>query len=71
MQEVDVTCYKIDGKNYLIGKKLEYNGSTYILLVNEKDYTDSLVQKEDGDSLSPVENIELLHKILLLMSSEK
>ena len=71
MQEVDVTCYEIDGKNYLIGKKLEYNGSTYILLVNEKDYTDSLVQKEEGDSLSPVENIELLHKILLLMSSEK
>lgn len=71
MQEVSTTCYEIDGKNYLIGKKLEYNGSTYILLVNENDYNDSFVQKEEGDTLIPVENIELLHKILLLMNDKK
>lgn len=71
MQEVNVTCYEIDGKNYFIGKRLSYNGSNYILLVNENDYTDSLVQKEEGDNLIPVDNIELLHKILLLMKDEK
>ena len=69
MQEINVEYYKIDGKDYIIGKKLEYNGSTYILLVNENDYTDSLVQKEVNNSLEPVENVETLHKILSIMKS--
>lgn len=69
MKEAEITCYEIDGKNYLIGKKVEYNGSTYILLVNENDYTDSLVQKEVNDELEPVENVELLHNILCLMKN--
>lgn len=69
MQEVDVTFFQIDNKEYIIGKKLEYNGSNYVLLVNKDDYTDSLVQKESGDNLEPVENIELLHKILYLMKN--
>ena len=67
MQEVNLTYYEIDGKDYIIGKKLEYKGSNYVLLVNENDYTDSLVQKEEDDKLVPVENLELLHKILYLM----
>jgi len=69
MQEINVEYYKIDGKDYIIGKKLEYNGSTYILLVNENDYTDSLVQKEVNNNLEPVENVETLHKILSIMKS--
>lgn len=71
MQEVNLTYYEIDGKDYIIGKRLEYNGSNYVLLVNENDYTDSLVQKEVDDRLIPVENIELLHKILYLMKNNK
>lgn len=71
MQEVNLTYYEIDGKDYIIGKKMEYNGSNYVLLVNENDYTDSLVQKEVDDKLIPVENIELLHKILYLMKNNK
>ena len=71
MQEVNVTYYEIDGKNYLIGKKLDYEGSTYLLLVNEDDFTDSLVQKEVNNTLIPVESVELLHKIMYLMNSEK
>lgn len=71
MQEVNLTYYEIDGKDYIIGKRLEYNGSNYVLLVNENDYTDSLVQKEVDDKLIPVENIELLHKILYLMKNNK
>ena len=70
MPEVEITYYEIDGKNYIIGKKLEYNGSTYLLLVNENDYTDSLVQKEAGEGLEPVENEEILDKVLNLMTSE-
>lgn len=70
MPEVEITYYEIDGKNYIIGKKLEYNGSTYLLLVNENDYTDSLVQKEAGEELEPVENEEILDKVLNLMTSE-
>ena len=69
MQEINVEYYKIDGKDYIIGKKLEYNGSTYILLVNENDYTDSLVQKEVNNNLEPVENVETLHKILSIIKS--
>lgn len=69
MQEINVEYYKIDGKDYIIGKKIEYNGSTYILLVNENDYTDSLVQKEVNNNLEPVENVETLHKILSIMKS--
>ena len=71
MQEVNVTCYEINGKDYLIAKKLEYNGSTYVLLINENDYTDSLVQKEVNDTLEPVEDVELLYKILSQMKDEK
>lgn len=71
MQEVNLTYYEIDGKDYIIGKKLEYNGSNYVLLINENDYTDSLVQKEEDDKLVPVENKELLHKIIYLMENNK
>ena len=69
MQEINVEYYKIDGKDYIIGKKVEYNGSKYILLVNENDYTDSMVQKEVNDELEPVEDVETLHKILSIMKS--
>lgn len=71
MQEVETECYEIDGKDYIIGKKTAYNNSTYILLVNKDDYTDSLVQKEVGDTLEPVENIEVLHNVLSLMKDNK
>ena len=71
MQEVNLTYYEIDGKDYIIGKKLEYNGSNYVLLINENNYTDSLVQKEEDDKLVPVENKELLHKIIYLMENNK
>ncbi|MBR5662358.1 MAG: hypothetical protein IKX00_01750 [Bacilli bacterium] len=71
MQEVNVSYYEIDGKDYLIAKKLDYEGSTYVLLVNEKDYNDSLVQKEENDNLLPVENVELLYKVLCLMKDNK
>lgn len=67
MQEANVSYYEIDGKDYLIAKKVDYEGSTYVLLVNEKDYNDSLVQKEENDNLIPVENVELLYKVLCLM----
>lgn len=67
MQEANVSYYEIDGKDYLIAKKVDYEGSTYVLLVNEKDYNDSLVQKEEKDNLTPVENVELLYKVLCLM----
>ena len=67
MQEANVSYYEIDGKDYLIAKKVDYEGSTFVLLVNEKDYNDSLVQKEENDNLIPVENVELLYKVLCLM----
>ena len=67
MQEANVSYYEIEGKDYLIAKKVDYEGSTYVLLVNEKDYNDSLVQKEENDNLIPVENVELLYKVLCLM----
>ena len=67
MQEANVSYYEIDGKDYLIAKKVDYEGSTYVLLVNEKDYNDSLVQKEENDNLIPVENVELLYKVLCFM----
>ena len=67
MQEVNVSYYEIDGKDYLIAKKIDYEGSTYVLLVNEKDYNDSLVQKEVNDNLMPVEDVELLYKVLCIM----
>ncbi len=67
MQEANVSYYEIDGKDYLIAKKVDYEGSNYVLLVNEKDYNDSLVQKEENDNLIPVENVELLYKVLCLM----
>ena len=67
MQEVNVSYYEIDGKDYLIAKKIDYEGLTYVLLVNEKDYNDSLVQKEVNDNLMPVEDVELLYKVLCIM----
>ena len=71
MQEVNIDAYEIDGKNYIVGKKVEYNNSTYILLINENDYNDSLVQKEVNNELEPVENAEVLYKVLNMMNSEK
>lgn len=70
MQEIEVDTYEIDGKDYIIGKKVEYNNATYILLVNKDDYTDSLVQKVTSDGLEAVENLELLHHLLVMMTSK-
>ena len=71
MPEVDLTYYEIDGKNYIISKKAEYNGSLYVLFVNEEDYTDSFVQKEVNGDFEPVENGEVLQKVLSIMKDTK
>lgn len=70
MQETNITVYEIDGKNYIIAKKIEYKNNTYVLLVNERNYLDSFVQKEVGETLEPVEDLELVHKVLYLMKNE-
>ena len=70
MQETNITIYEIDGKNYIIAKKIEYKNNTYVLLVNERNYLDSFVQKEVGETLEPVEDLELVHKVLYLMKNE-
>ena len=70
MQETNITIYEIDGKNYIIAKKIEYKNNTYVLLVNERNYLDSFVQKEVGENLEPVEDLELVHKVLYLMKNE-
>ena len=71
MPEVDLTYYEIDGKNYIISKKAEYSGSLYVLFVNEEDYTDSFAQKEVNDDFEPVENGEVLQKVLSIMKDIK
>lgn len=48
----EVECVEIDGHDYIIAKKIEIAGNTYLYLVNEDDIMDFIIQKvivEDGE----------------------
>lgn len=48
----EVECVEIDGHDYIVAKKIEIAGTTYLYLVNEDDIMDFIIQKvivEDGE----------------------
>lgn len=48
----EVECIEIDGHDYIIAKRIEIAGTTYLYLVNENDILDFIIQKlivEDGE----------------------
>ena len=48
----EVECVEIDGHDYIIAKRIEIAGTTYLYLVNEDDVMDFIIQKlivEDGE----------------------
>lgn len=48
----EVECVEIDGHDYIVAKKIEIAGNTYLYLVNEDDIMDFIIQKvivEDGE----------------------
>lgn len=47
----EVKCVEIDGHDYIVAKRIEIAGNTYLYLVNENDILDFIIQKviiEDG-----------------------
>jgi hypothetical protein len=47
-----VECVEVDGHDYIIAKRIEIAGTTYLYLVNEDDIMDFIIQKlivEDGE----------------------
>lgn len=67
MLDKEMTYYEIDGNNYLISNKINYNDEDYLLLVNEQDYTDLIVQRQTNNGLEPVTSKDILDKVLYLM----
>lgn len=48
----EVECVEIDGHDYIIAKRIEIAGTTYLYLFNEDDILDFIIQKivvEDGE----------------------
>lgn len=48
----EVECVEIEGHDYIIAKRIEIAGTTYLYLVNEDDILDFIIQKlvvEDGE----------------------
>ena len=48
----EVECVEIDGHDYIIAKKIEIAGTTYLYLINEDDVMDFIIQKivvKDGE----------------------
>lgn len=48
----EVECVEIAGHDYIIAKRIEITGTTYLYLVNEDDIMDFIIQKlivEDGE----------------------
>lgn len=48
----EVECVEIEGHDYIIAKRIEIAGTTYLYLVNEDDIMDFIIQKlivEDGE----------------------
>ena len=48
----EVECVEIDGHDYIIAKRIEIAGTTYLYLANEDDVMDFIIQKlivEDGE----------------------
>lgn len=41
----EVECVEIDGHDYIIVKRIEIAGTTYLYLVNEDDVMDFIIQK--------------------------
>ena len=51
-EETEVECVEIDGKDYIIAKRYEIAGQTYLYLINADDVMDFVIQKEiveDGE----------------------
>lgn len=51
-EDTEVECVEIDGHDYIIAKRTEIAGTTYLYLVNEDDVMDFIIQKlivEDGE----------------------
>ena len=51
-ESTEVECVEIDGHDYIIVKRIEIAGTTYLYLVNEDDVMDFIIQKiivEDGE----------------------
>lgn len=64
---VSVDYYPIDNKIYLVLNKKEFNGSTYVFLVNEMDSADFKVRKVmDEDTLKMLDSKEELMNVLTL-----
>lgn len=48
----EVECVEIDGHDYIIAKRIEIAGTTYLYLINEDDVMGFIIQKlivEDGE----------------------
>lgn len=51
-EDAEVECVEIDGKDYIIARRYEIAGHTYLYLINADDVMDFIIQKkimEDGE----------------------
>lgn len=51
-ESAEVECVEIDGHDYIVAKRIEIAGNTYLYLINEDDVLDFMVQKviiRDGE----------------------
>ena len=69
--ELEVTAYEIDGKDYVISKIVDYEGSNYCYLVNIEDGHDVFVKKYVNGELEPVESKEIAFNVLLKIGSQE
>lgn len=52
----DVEVIKIDNKDYLVIKEVEYNNYNYLYLVNNDNEDDIIIRKEKDNNVYPLES---------------
>ena len=69
--ELEVTCYEIDNKDYLVLKIINYNDEDYLYLINKDDEKDVILKKLINGNLEPVSSRLDAFNVLKLISENK
>ncbi len=65
--ELLVSYYTIDNKDYLVVNETEYENNHYVYLCNETDNKDLMIRKVIDNKLIPLDNEEELNSVIKLL----
>lgn len=69
--ELEVTCYEINEKDYLVLKLVNYKDEDYLYLVNKDDDKDVILKRLINGELEPVKSKLDAYNVLKMISNNE